>query len=243
DLRKVNKKVIESLIRAGAFDSLGKSRAELLAIFEQYQEKKSTGKGKRKNLFDSEMVSLEPVPAIGEFPMEEILAMEKELIGLYISDNPLLHYTDELKKRISCNIEELEELDDGVTVTIGGVVSGIKLVDTKNGKMGFLQIEDLSGSIEVVVFPKIFKDINKEINNSTNVFIVEGKIDKKEEEIKVIADRVYLLGKSHYEEKIRSLHIKIKEERCSNNVLFGLKSILSGYSGEMPVIVHIVDDT
>ncbi|HHV80691.1 MAG: DNA polymerase III subunit alpha [Dictyoglomi bacterium] len=243
DLRKVNKKVIESLIRAGAFDSLGKSRAELLAIFEQYQEKKSTGKGKRKNLFDSEMVNLEPVPAIGEFPMEEILAMEKELIGLYISDNPLLHYTDELKKRISCNIEELEELDDGVTVTIGGVVSGIKLVDTKNGKMGFLQIEDLSGSIEVVVFPKIFKDINKEINNSTNVFIVEGKIDKKEEEIKVIADRVYLLGKSHYEEKIRSLHIKIKEERCSNNVLFGLKSILSGYSGEMPVIVHIVDDT
>lgn len=243
DLKKVNKKVIESLIRAGAFDSIGRSRAELLALFEQYQEKRNLGKRQRKNLFDSEVISLEPISNIDEFPIEEILAMEKDLIGLYISDNPLLHYMDELKRRVSCNIEELEELEDATSVTIGGIISSVKLVDTKNGKMGFLQVEDLSGSVEVVAFPKVFKEIKKEIDSSTNVFIVEGRLDKKEEEIKIIADKISLLSNSYYEERLRSLHIKIKEERCTDSVLFGLKSILSEYPGELPVIVHIVDDT
>lgn len=243
ELRKVNRKVIESLIKAGAFDSLGRSRAELLVLFEQYQEKKNVGRGKRKNLFDSEMINLEPTPSIEEFSIEEILAMEKELIGLYISDNPLLHYTDELKKLVSCSIEEIEDLEDKSIVTIGGVISGVKLVDTKNGKMGFLQVEDLSGEIEVIAFPKIFKDISKELNNSTNIFIVEGKVDKKEEEAKVMADKIYLLDNSHYKEKIRTLHIKIKEERCTDNMLFGLKKVLSDYSGELPVVIHVINDT
>lgn len=243
DLKKVNRKVIESLIKAGAFDSISRSRAELLALFEQYQEKKNLGKRQRKNLFDSETVTLEPPANIEEFPIDKILAMEKDLIGLYISDNPLLHYTEELKKTVSHNIEELEELDDTSTVTIGGIISGAKLIDTKNGKMGFLQIEDLSGSVEVVVFPKVFKEIKKEINNSTNVFIVEGRLDKREDEMKVIADKIYLLSSSHYEGKLRTLHIKIKEDRCNDNLLFGLKSILSEYSGELPVVIHVVDDT
>jgi len=242
DTKRVNKKVIESLIKAGAFDSLGRSRAELLAMFEQYQEKKSREKGKRKNLFEPEGLKVEPIPTIEEFPIEEILAMEKDLIGLYISDNPLLHYIEDLKERVSCNIEDIEDFEDEALVTIGGVVSGVKLVDTKNGKMGFLQLEDLSGSIEVVVFPKTLKEIKKDIENSTNIFIVEGKINKKEEEVKVIADKIYLLGRSFYSNKIRSLHINIKEDRCDDSLLFRLKSVLSEYPGDLPVIVHLVND-
>jgi DNA polymerase-3 subunit alpha len=242
DTKRINKKVIESLIKAGAFDSLGRSRAELLAMFEQYQEKKTREKGKKKNLFESEEFKAEPIPVIEEFPIEEILAMEKDLIGLYISDNPLLHYIEDLKERVSCNIEDIEDLEDEAMVTIGGVVSGVKLVDTKNGKMGFLQLEDLSGSIEVVVFPKTLKEIKKDIENSTNIFVVEGKINKKEEEIKVIADKVYLLGKSFYNNKIRSLHINIKEDRCDDSLLYRLKSVLSEYPGDLPVIVHLVND-
>ena len=242
DTKRINKKVIESLIKAGAFDSLGRSRAELLAMFEQYQEKKTREKGKKKNLFESEEFKAEPIPVIEEFPIEEILAMEKDLIGLYISDNPLLHYIEDLKERVSCNIEDIEDLEDEAIVTIGGVVSGVKLVDTKNGKMGFLQLEDLSGSIEVVVFPKTLKEIKKDIENSTNIFVVEGKINKKEEEIKVIADKVYLLGKSFYNNKIRSLHINIKEDRCDDSLLYRLKSVLSEYPGDLPVIVHLVND-
>ncbi len=241
DTRKINKKVIESLIKAGAFDSLGRSRAELLAIFEQYQEKKTKDR-RRKNLFETEKFKVDSIPNIEEFPIEKILAMEKELIGLYISDNPLLHYTEELKEKISHNIEDLEELEDESLVTIGGIVSGVKSLDTKNGRMGFLQIEDLSGSIEVVVFPKTFKEINRDIGNSTNIFIVEGKVDKKEEDIKVIADKVYLLGKSSYSNKIRSLHINIKEEKCDDSILFRLKGVLSEYPGDLPVIVHLVND-
>jgi len=242
DVRRVNRKVIESLIKAGAFDSLGRSRAELLAIFEQYQDRKSKERGKRKNLFETEEFKAESIPNIEEFPIEKILAMEKDLIGLYISDNPLLHYAEELRERVSCNIEDLEELEDGSLVTIGGVVSGIRLTDTKNGKMGFLQVEDLSGGIEVLVFPKTFKEIRKDVENSTNIFIVEGRLDKSEEEIKVIADKIYLLGKSSYSDKIRSLHINIKEERCDDSVLFRLKNVLSEYPGDLPVIVHLVDD-
>jgi DNA polymerase-3 subunit alpha len=242
DLRKVNKKVIESLIKAGAFDSIGKSRASLLAIFEQYQEKREKGRGKRKNLFEIEEVETSSFN-IEEFPIEEILAMEKELIGLYISDNPLFYYADELKERVSYNIEDLEELEDESVVMIGGIISGIKLVDTKNGRMGFLQVEDLSGSIEVVVFPKLFKEIKNDIDNSTNVFIIEGKIDKKEEEIKLIADKISLLGRSYHNTNIRCLHIGINEEKCSDNMLFRIKDTISKYQGDLPVIVHIIDDT
>lgn len=241
DTRKINKKVIESLIKAGAFDSLGRSRAELLAIFEQYQDKKVRDK-RRKNLFETEEFQVDSIPTVEEFPLEKILAMEKDLIGLYISDNPLLHCTKELEERVSHNIEDIEELEDESLVTIGGVVSGVKLVDTKNGKMGFLQIEDLSGSIEVVVFPKTLKEIKKDIENSTNIFIVEGKVDKKEEEVKIIADKISLLGSSIYSNKVRSLHINIKEEKCDDSVLFRLKNILSEYPGELPVIVHLVND-
>lgn len=241
DTRRINKKVIESLIKAGAFDSLGRSRAELLAIFEQYQDKKVRDK-RRKNLFETEEFRVDSIPTVEEFPLEKILAMEKDLIGLYISDNPLLHCTKELEERVSHNIEDIEELEDESLVTIGGVVSGVKLVDTKNGKMGFLQIEDLSGSIEVVVFPKTLKEIKKDIENSTNIFIVEGKVDKKEEEVKIIADKISLLGSSIYSNKVRSLHINIKEEKCDDSVLFRLKNILSEYPGELPVIVHLVND-
>lgn len=241
DLRKVNKKVIESLIKAGAFDSIGKSRASLLAIFDQYQEKKGKGKGKGQNLFKTEEVETSS-PNIEEFPIEKILAMEKELIGLYISDNPLFYYADELKERVSYNIEDLEELEDESVVTIGGIISGIKLVDTKNGKMGFLQVEDLSGSLEVVVFPKLFKEIKNDINNSTNVFIIEGRVDKKEEEIKIIADKISLLGRSYYSSSNRCLHISIKEEKCSDSMLFRIKNIISGYPGDLSVIIHIVNN-
>jgi len=68
-------------------------------------------------------------------------------------------------------------------------------------------------------------------------------LDKREDEMKVIADKIYLLSSSHYEGKLRTLHIKIKEDRCNDNLLFGLKSILSEYSGELPVVIHVVDDT
>lgn len=241
DLRKVNKKVIESLIKAGAFDSTGRSRASLLATFDQYQEKRGRVKGKKKNLFEEEEVETSSL-SIEEFPKEEILAMEKELIGLYISDNPLFYYADELARKISHSIEELEEIDDNSTVMIGGIISGKKLIETKNGKMGFLQVEDLSGNIEVVVFPKLFKEIKDEINNSTNVFIIEGKVDKKEEEIKVIADKISLLGRAVGTTGPRCLHIGIGEDKCSDSVLFRIKDVISEYKGDLPVIIHIIDD-
>ncbi|MGB9682592.1 MAG: DNA polymerase III subunit alpha, partial [bacterium] len=242
DLRKVNKKVVESLIKAGAFDSTGRNRASLLAVFEQYQEKRGKGREKRKNLFEEEDVDTS-LFSIEEFPKEAILAMEKELIGLYISDNPLFYYAEELAKRVSHSIEELEEIDDNSTVMIGGVIASKKLIETKNGKMGFFQVEDLSGNVEVVVYPKLFREIKEEIGNSTNVFIIEGKVDKKEDEIKIIADRISLIGRSIGITNPRCLHISIGEDKCSDNVLFRIKDVISEHKGALPVIIHIIDDT
>ncbi|MGC9064730.1 MAG: OB-fold nucleic acid binding domain-containing protein [bacterium] len=169
--------------------------------------------------------------------------MEKELIGLYISDNPLFYYAEELAKRVSHSIEELEEIDDNSTVMIGGVIASKKLIETKNGKMGFFQVEDLSGNVEVVVYPKLFREIKEEIGNSTNVFIIEGKVDKKEDEIKIIADRISLIGRSIGITNPRCLHISIGEDKCSDNVLFRIKDVISEHKGALPVIIHIIDDT
>ncbi len=191
----LNKKTIESLIKAGAFDSLGHPRKGLLQAFEQIVE--STLARRREH--DMGVLSLfgestdgpdfderAVIPEL-EFDKPERLAHEKEMLGLYVSDHPLLGVERQISRRSDCTVAELLELDDGVRRTVGGVVTGLQRKWTKRGElMAVFSLEDLQGSIEVMVFPKTMASIGHLLADDA-IVLLGGRLKLRDDTPKMIA--------------------------------------------------------
>ena len=203
DSQKVNRKVLESLIRAGALDRFGK-RSSMLAGLDKIRNKadrklRDLALG-QKNLFEEGeegggIDTYDDLPDMEEFPKQELLASEKELLGFYLSEHPLSALSVKLSELSTFRIGEINpENDMGQLVRIGGVVSQIRILLTKKDsrEMAFGRIEDLSGSIEVVVFPKVF-GAAKEIFARDKAVLVVGKVDFREDQLSVLAERIYSL--------------------------------------------------
>jgi len=244
DPRAVNRRVLESLIRSGAMSGLGR-RTQLLAAMDDAI--KGQGRGLRGG--DGQISLLEPaalprasdnLPDIPEFPLPEILKMEKEVLGLYISGHPLRDYERELRIFTTCNCAALAGLEDGARVRLGGVVSGLKRVLTKNGDaMGFVTLEDLSGTVEVVVFPKVYARCSENVRPDEAV-LVAGRVQLQEDQPKVIAEEVYPLrppGIVHVKVPVRS-----GDSSNGGGALAALKSVLGRNPGSWPVCVHLTDE-
>jgi DNA polymerase-3 subunit alpha len=185
-------------------------------------------------------------PEINEYPQRNLLAMEKEMLGLYISGHPLEEYKSELEASVSITTAELatdnetetqEALDnfelDGKKVTMGGIIVSVKQKTTKtNNMMAFVELEDLYGTIEIIVFPKIY-DRCKSLLIPDTIVLVDGRISQKEEEAaKIICDTVRSL-KKHAGKK---LYIKINTEQ-QPEIMEKLKRVLAEYKGVQPVIL------
>lgn len=186
DLTKVNKKTVESLIKAGAFSSFG-NRATLLANYpktvkEVIQLRSIHEKG-QFSLFvaDKPTQFKDKFDLMPEFSDEELFAMEKEIIGFSISRNPLTKYQKIISQKISKKIGDLNEQDIDKTLILAGIVSAKKIIQTRNNnsEMAFIRIFDESGSIEVVVFPKTYVRY-KEILNLNQLLFLKGKISEKQ---------------------------------------------------------------
>ncbi|WP_427339784.1 DNA polymerase III subunit alpha [Caloranaerobacter sp. DY30410] len=257
DLNSVNKRAVESLIKCGAFDSLGVKRAQLLAVYERvmesiHQDKKRNIEG-QFSLFESisdsnKEVYTDDLPDIEEFPDKILLSMEKEMLGIYLSGHPLASYEKELKRisnittsEIYESLEETEnenenlEFLDGKEVVIGGVITSKKNKITKNNNiMAFATLEDLYGSIELIIFPATYERYSNYINEDSLV-IVKGRLSiHEEEEPKIICDSFSPLTKTNREK----LYLKIPKNK-SLSVLNEIKSILSNYTGNVPVYVYL----
>ncbi|MDR5695781.1 MAG: DNA polymerase III subunit alpha [Armatimonadota bacterium] len=199
DSRVVNKRVIESLIKAGAFDSLGLPRAgllqhldEILEISQKHQRTRISG---QVGLFDSPGSPPSPplALAVEEFRREELLAMEKEMLGLYISDHPLNQWRDLLRRAVTVSLDQLGELRDGAEVSVGGIITSLKRTTTRNGQaMAFLTLEDLTGTCEVIVFPKIYEGAHYLLKKDALV-LIHGRVDVQEQQVKVLAERIVSL--------------------------------------------------
>ena len=202
------------------------------------------------SLFDSIYTEIEEdnLPNLREFAQKTLLTMEKEILGIYISGHPLAPYEDELKAVSNITTTELFQMTEGVdgevsnidlidgkNVTIGGIIVFIKNKITKNNNMmAFVTIEDLLGSIEVIVFPKTYDRYLKHINED-NIVVVQGKVSsREEEEPKIICEKITPL-KSF---KSGKLYIKISSEK-SLNTFDKLKRIFAKYSGDSPVYIYI----
>ena len=201
DVRKVNKKTMERLVKGGAFDSFG-SRAALLSYYPVALEEVSrTKKGIEEgqfNLFTDEKATsvVDALPDIPELRESELLAMEREVIGFSITKNPLEQYKYIIEKKVQKKIGELTPDDVGTSVIIAGNVSRVKHVTTKknNDPMAFVSLFDETGSIDVVVFPKLFA-ATKAMWAPNTVVMMKGKIDTKDDRITMVVDNAVDLAR------------------------------------------------
>lgn len=196
DTSKVNRKTVESLVRAGAMDAFG-SRTKLLTavgpIVEQAQRLKRNVTQGQVGLFDDEPGDIpelmDVLPDVVEAPQEEILAGEKELLGFYFSAHPMSRVRQHFEKLKAVEIGTVNEETVGSRLTLCGMVTSVKKIFTKatNQEMAFIKVTDLTGTIEIVVFPKVFAK-SPELWQQDQIILITGKIDEKEERLTMLAD-------------------------------------------------------
>lgn len=251
---ELNKRCIESFIKSGAFDSFGGKRSQYMSSYKGIiegigQAKKNNIEG-QLNLFDmandtdniNSMADI--LPNIDEFPENKILAMEKEVLGIYVSGHPLSAYEEILKRKTSCSSRDFmvdtrdyeNPLKDNQSVIIGGLISAVSIKYTKNNKqMAFLSIEDMHGIVEAVVFPNVYEKFSHLITEE-NVIIIEGRVNISDDENgKIICESIRGINEPEEEKKWLSVGIIIGK---SNNIKTeDIIPILSKYPGNCPVYI------
>ena len=195
DPQASNKRALESLVKCGALDSTGATRKGMLDALEAALAHGSRAQTDRllgqSSLFGEEE-KLETVPISGdEFEKSELLRLEKEVLGLYVSEHPLHSVRDQLRRKTDCPLADVERRRDGETVTVGGIVSALKHLTTKKGEpMVFMRLDDVTGGAEVVVFNSVYAHA-RELCVMDRILIVRGRIDHKQEgETKLLAMEV-----------------------------------------------------
>ncbi|MGI6188889.1 MAG: DNA polymerase III subunit alpha [Clostridiales bacterium] len=257
----INKKMVESLIKCGAFDSLGVYRSQLMAVYEKVLD--SISQERRKNiqgqlsLFDGlnsyqdKALSQEILPKIDEFPLKIRLTMEKEVTGIYISGHPLSEYKhilDSMNTTLDLQALKPSEngigddslsngLMDGSPMEIGGIIIDKKIKSTRSNEiMAFIMLEDLYDSVEVIVFPSIYERY-RPLLEEDNLVVIRGRLSLREdEEPKIIMNEVKPLVKMTAREK--KLFLKI-QKNTDIDVNKQICPILKRYSGNIPVYLYM----
>ena len=204
DLRLVNKRVVESLIKCGALDSLGARRAQLVAAVDKAMEAAASVQRDRArgqvSLLDMLAGSggsprtAPDLPDVPEWDRAQVLASEKETLGFYVTGHPLAEYRPILERRASGTIEELSGMPDKSTVRLGAIVTTVKEISTKSGdRMAFVTLEDLTGTLEAVIFPDVYRSSMLHLAKDS-VVLVKGQLDVAEEAVKLLVNEVQPLS-------------------------------------------------
>ena len=249
---KVNKKVLEALIKCGAFDSTNIRRSQMMAVLEdaldhgsRIQKEKA---GSQLDLFaDSNMGTTLPestpkLPDIEEWDDTMLLSLEKETLGFYITGHPLDKYVDLIQKYTTVNSVSIQDIADGKMIRMAGFVKIHKLHKTKKGDMmAFCAIEDQSGSIEVVVFPEVYAKAHMLLADE-EIVIMEAEVQKNENIVKLIADKIIPIDQAS-RKWTNGVLIKVDAQKSSPDTLEKLKSIIKKYPGDCTACLKIeIDD-
>jgi DNA polymerase-3 subunit alpha len=248
DLRRVNKKVLESLIKCGAYDSLEKNRRRLMegyeTVVEVAQRRNRDRASGQFSLFGTEDLASDPgveLPDVPEWDQEEILSHEKETLGFYITGHPLLRFGDHLNLVTDCDSQTLLQKDDGRNVSLAGIVSNVREVTTKRkDTMAYVTLEDMTGSSTVIVFSDLYRDAFFLINGEEPL-LVKGKVDAGEESPKVIASEILTLEES-LRNPFTSVHFMVDVEKAKGDDIGSLKAMLKKYSGKYKGYIHIISN-
>ena len=250
----VNKRAIENFIKAGALDCLEGNRRQKMLVYSQIvdsiaQEKKNSFAG-QMSLFD--LVSDEEkkeyeirMPDVEEYDKEMILAFEKDVLGIYLSGHPLERYRNIMEKMISAKTTDFQpdeesgipKVYDGQKVIIGGMITEKTIKYTRNNKvMAFLTVEDLLGTVEIVVFPRDYEKWQAMLNEDARVF-VQGRVNAEDDKpSKLILEKVRA-----FEDMPQELWIQFKDKAEYAEKEQELLETLKGYSGVSAVVIYLKD--
>ncbi len=243
----LNKQPMDALIRAGAFDSLGHTRKGLLHVHELIVGQIVARRREREqgvlSLFgdaDGRAPSFDQPVAIPdvEFDKKERLAHEKEMLGLYVSDHPLLGLEAALRRRADGSLSEVTELPEGTVRTFAGVITGLQVKWTKRGEqMAVFTLEDLESSIEVTVFPRTMVQYAGVIADDS-VVSVRARVDRRDDQPKLIASEITAFAGASSSSS-DPLRVRLPVGSMSASVLTSLKEVLSAHHGEVPVHLYL----
>ncbi len=245
DLRTANRKVIESLIRCGAFDSFGLRRSQMMDVLDkalesgsQAQKERSTGQFSFFDMqgMDDFKTDAESYPDIEEWPKMKTLSDEKELLGFYITGHPLSHYQTEIKEFTDYSTKDLVRATEGQEVKLIGLISHVKLTNTrKTGeRMAILKFEDLEGEIEAVIFPSTYQEVSAYLKEGA-VVVLRGRVSFREEAPKIIVAEIRGVKEAYQSIKNISLDLSGTDEKAME----ALKDRLSRFPGKVPVHLHL----
>ncbi len=244
DPRVVNRKVLESLIKCGAFDSMGLFRSQLFLMLDQAlsiagetQKDRASGQMSLFDLLGQENSFQTSIPNVPEWPDAERLLNEKEMLGFYVTGHPLERYKKELKSYSTVNTKTAALRRDGEEVIIGGLVSKLKFTLTKKNqeKMAIVTLEDLEGTIDLLVFPKSYKTCGPHLVKDAILFF-KGNLDKKEQDPKLLVNEVTPIAEVH-KRFMRSICLKVGSA-AQEDTLKRLQEILHKHPGSIPVYLE-----
>ena len=183
------------------------------------------------------------LPDVPEWKESQLLAYEKESVGFYLSGHPLAAFQADMTRYATATTETLDSVQDGKDVTICGIIAGMKLKITKKSqeKMAILNLEDLSGTVEVVVFPDLYKSAHHILLTDTPL-IIAGQLDKSEQGNKIKAVRVHLLAEVKKKSTAR-MDIRFNATGLTQDDLLKVKEILLRYQGAVPVYLRLQNPT
>ncbi|MCM8788164.1 MAG: DNA polymerase III subunit alpha, partial [Candidatus Omnitrophica bacterium] len=246
DLRLINRKVIESLIKAGAFDSFEKPRSQLYALMNEAIEhgskiQKLNSEGQLSIFSKTEKIMPPPMhKAISELPEwseAKLLSFEKEMLGVYRSGHPLENCRETLSNFVDAFVNQIDKLAEGKEYWFGGLIQNLKRVTNKKGeKMAVGELEDLHGKIEVVFYPQIYENISSLLKIS-NIVFVKGRVEHRLERSRIVVKDVATIN-TILEKHVKNLTITLNKN-TEIDKLTQLKEILGNYRGASAVFLVI----
>lgn len=247
DLRQVNRKVLESLIKCGAFDGFGARRSQLTAVVDRAleigandQREKAAG---QISFFDMEgdgqsgfAEEAEALPDIKEWAQNEILAYEKQYLGFYLSGHPLEHYQAETEKFSDYTSKTIKGASEGQMVKMVGMIKAVKLTNTRktNERMALARIEDVEGELETVIFPKTYIKV-ADLLTDGQVLVVMGKVSHREDSVNIIVEDLKRIEDIYKSIKAINLNVAGVDETG----LEKLKTKLARFPGQIPVYLRL----
>jgi len=249
DSRKVNKTTIECLIKVGCMDAFG-TRASMLENLESIRQTASQLKSAidgQDTLFQNVEVSAEQIqdtfPTLPEYPRQELLSFEKQLLGLYLTEHPMAHALKSVSRRATKTIGELDmSIHVKQTFLFGGVITNLRTTTTKktNSLMAFGKLEDNSGSIGFVVFPKLFKESGHLLSEDA-VVLIKGTVDNRDDELQLIVEKISVPDQAteEIEQTIDSDHEIFIPRGTSKETLEKIGKLLKSQPGDESVVVLI----
>ena len=246
DLRLANRKVMESLIKCGALDCCKAYRAQLMAILDRAlavgaksQKEKVMGQVSFFDLAGGEggfQQETENLPDVKEWSKSQILAYEREILGFYVSGHPLAHYAAEIKEFTNFTTKDLQQTIDGEQVRLVGLLEEIKLTNTRktNERMAIVRLEDMEGSVEVVLFPATYTQLSKYLNEGEVVFL-SGRVSRRDDEPKIIATDMKQMPEVYG--AIKTINVDLAS--VDQQKLASLKEKLTSFPGKVPVYLRL----